>query len=376
MKKKISILGSTGSVGINTLEVVKSSNDFIVKALAAKSNIDLLEKQARIFNPELIAVYDEKAAAILKKRVRSKVVCGIEGLKEAASLTEVDFVVAAMSGSVGLIPTVAAIENGKSVGIANKEVLVSAGKFITDLAKKHKSKLLPIDSEHSAIFQCLKKEHKKVKRLIITASGGPFRNYPKERLSAVTSNEALQHPTYAMGPKISIDSSTLMNKGLEVIEAHFLFSVDVKNIEVVVHPQSLVHSFVEFVDGSMLAQVSEPNMKIPISYALCYPNRMKAEIPKFDFAKNSHWEFYPPDMEKFRCLALAYEALKIGGSMPCYMNGANEILVERFLKNEISWIDISAKLEKLMSFHRVENMLNLESILEIDKKAKSDALQI
>lgn len=377
MKKYISILGSTGSVGRNTLEVIQSCSNFIVKALAGNSNIDLLEKQAYLFKPDLIAVYNEKAASILKKRLPSiKVVSGIEGLKEAASLEEVDFVVAAMSGSIGLIPTIAAIEANKTVGIANKEVLVCAGKLITDLAKKQNVKLVPIDSEHSAIFQCLENDKKAVKRLILTASGGPFREFSKERLKKVTFQDALKHPTYAMGQKISIDSSTLMNKGLEVIEAHFLFSVSEKDIEVVVHPQSLVHSFVEFIDGSMLAQISEPNMQIPIRYALSYPKRTRSEIPNFSFLKNSLWEFYPPDLDKFRCLSLAFEALRVGKSMPCYMNGVNETLVSRFLRNEITWMDISVKLEKLMSSHKVENMINLEAILEVDKKAKLDALEI
>jgi 1-deoxy-D-xylulose-5-phosphate reductoisomerase len=375
MHKNISILGSTGSVGKNTLEVVKSCN-FTVQALAANSNVDLLEAQAHVFKPKLLALYDEKAALELKKRVPNiKVVSGIEGLKEAASLNEVDLVVAAMSGSVGLIPTIAAINAKKDIAIANKEVLVCAGNLIVDLAKKNKVKLLPVDSEHSAIFQCLERNKKYVKRIVITASGGPFLNFSEEKLRSVSAKEALKHPTYSMGEKISIDSSTLMNKGLEVIEAHFLFSVALEKIEVVIHPQSLVHSFVEFVDGSMLAQVSEPNMKIPIQYALSYPKRIKSDISPFDFVKNGSWQFSPPDLKKFRCLYLAYEALKVGKSMPCYMNGVNEVLVKRFLNNEISWIDISLKLEKLMSSHKLENVLDLDTILEVDKMAKMDALK-
>lgn len=379
MKKNISILGSTGSIGKNTLNVIrKFPSDFKVVSLSANCNIDLLEVQAKEFSPEIIAVYDENKAKELKKRISNiKVVSGLDGLIETVTLNSVNFVMTGISGSIGLIPTVSAIEAKKNIGLANKEVLVCAGEYVTALAKKNKVDLIPVDSEHSAIFQCLKNEDKKsIKRLVLTASGGPFRNFSKEMLDKATLEDALQHPTYSMGKKITVDSSTLMNKGLEVIEAAFLFDISYENIHTVIHPQSIIHSMVEFVDGSMLAQMSEPNMEIAIQYALTYPGRKNSKREFFDFSKNSRLEFFPPDMEKFRCLYLAYEALKVGKSMPCYMNGVNETLVGRFLKKEISWKDISLKLEKLMSSHKIQNMLNLESILEIDRKAKHDAQKI
>jgi 1-deoxy-D-xylulose-5-phosphate reductoisomerase len=379
MEKNIAILGSTGSVGRNSLEVIRRfKSSFKVKSLSACKNIDLLEKQAREFSPELVAVYDEQKALELRRRLPNiKVVSGRPGLIEAVELEDVDFVIAAISGSVGLLPTISAIEKGKRVGLANKEVLVSAGEYVTSLVKKRKSELIPIDSEHSAIFQCLKgEENKDIKRLILTASGGPFREYNSQELDQITVEDALLHPTYQMGLKISVDSSTLMNKGLEVIEAYYLFSVPLENIEVIIHPQSIIHSLVEFIDGSILAQMGEPNMQVPIQYALTHPLRQNGDKKNFDFLKNSKLEFFAPNLKNFRCLFLAYEALRIGKSMPCYMNGVNEILVERFLKKEISWKDISLKLEKLMSSHKIQDMLNLEAILEIDKKAKLDAKTI
>jgi 1-deoxy-D-xylulose-5-phosphate reductoisomerase len=379
IEKNISILGSTGSVGRNSLEVIRKFKSFFkVKSLSACQNIDLLEEQAREFSPELIAVYDERRAEELRSKLPYvKIVSGSDGLIEAAQIESADFVIAAISGSIGLIPTIAAIEKGKTIGLANKEVLVSGGEYVTSLVKKKGSKLIPIDSEHSAIFQCLKgEERESIKRLILTASGGPFREYNMSQLDRIGVEEALLHPTYRMGSKISIDSSTLMNKGLEVIEAYYLFSVPLEKIEVVIHPQSIIHSFVEFIDGSILAQMGEPDMKVPIQYALTYPWRKNGEKKKFDFIKNAKLEFFPPDLKKFRSLYLAYEALRLGGSMPCYMNGVNEILVERFLKKEISWKDIAIKLEKLMSSHKIQNMINLEAILEVDKKAKIDAKTI
>ena len=379
MKKNISILGSTGSIGKNTLNVIrKFRDDFVIKAISAHSNIDLLEKQAREFHPELIAVFDEKKAVELKKRVPDiKVVSGMEGLIESVTLDSVDFVMTAISGSIGLLPIVSAIKARKSIGLANKEVLVCAGEYISTLVKKMKVPLLPVDSEHCAIFQCIGDEDKRsIKRLILTASGGPFRNYSKQQLDNITLEEALKHPTYSMGAKITIDSSTLMNKGLEVIEAHFLFGIPFSEIQAVIHPQSIVHSMVEFVDGSILAQMGLPNMEVPIQYALSYPERKNSCGEPFDFIKNSKLEFFAPDMEKFPCLMLAYEALKTGKSMLCYMNGANEVLVERFLKKEISWKDIPIMLEKLMSSHKIQNVLDLDAILEIDKEAKSNAQKI
>ena len=330
----------------------------------------------RLFFPKKIAVYDKQKAKELKARLNGKadLVAGCEGVKEIASMDEVDIVVVAISGSVGLEPAVAAINAGKRLAIANKEVLVSGGKYIIELAREKRAELIPVDSEHSAIFQCLKNEKKEyVKRIVITASGGPFSGFSKEKLKQVSLEEALRHPTYSMGKKITVDSSTLMNKGLEVIEAYFLFGISARDIEVVVHPQSFVHSFVEFSDGSILAQTGKPDMRVPIRYALTYPERAGTAEESIDFTKLLKWEFFPPDLDNFPCLRLAYQALEEGGSMPCYMNGANEMLVDRFLNKEITWNDISAKLEKLMASHKTENMLNLGDILEIDKKAKAEA---
>ena len=379
MRKNITILGSSASIGRNTLNVINNfPSKFTVKALCVKNNIDILERQIKEFRPEIVAVYDGKKAKELKKRgLNVKVVSGIEGIVEIATLEAVDFVMVGINGSIGLIPTISAIKAKKTIGLANKEVLVAGGELVMKLAFLNKSSIIPVDSEHSAIFQCLKGENEKeIKRIILTASGGPFFKFSSKSLERVGIKDALSHPTYSMGAKISIDSSTLMNKGLEVIEAFWLFNVPHHKIDVVIHPQSLVHSFVEFVDGSMLAQISEPNMELPISYALNYPFREKRKNSSFDFSKFSKFEFFKPDFEKFKCLYLAYEALKTGKSMPCYLNAANEVLVERFLRGKISWMEISKKLEKLISSHRAENMLDLEAILEIDKKARMEAEKI
>ncbi|KPK33249.1 MAG: 1-deoxy-D-xylulose 5-phosphate reductoisomerase [Chlamydiae bacterium SM23_39] len=373
--KKIVLLGSTGFIGRNTLKVIKNFiNKFKVVSLAAKSNIDLLEIQANEFKPKIIAVYDEEKAKELKKRLNIKVVSGLEGLREAA-LVEADFIMAAMSGNVGIIPIIDAIKKGKTVGLANKEILVSAGELVTSLSKKFKATIIPVDSEHNAIFQCINGENiKDVKKIILTSSGGPFWRFTKKEMDKITPAMALKHPTYSMGKKISVDSSTLMNKGLEVIEAFFLFNVE--NIEVTLHPQSIIHSFVEFKDHSIKAEMGYPDMTLPIQYALNYPKREKGLVRSFDFRKNVYLEFYPVDLNKFKALSLAYEALKIKKSMLCYLNSANEVLVDRFLKKEISWLDISYKLEKLLSFHQVEDVIDLEAILEIDKKARKEAEKI
>jgi 1-deoxy-D-xylulose-5-phosphate reductoisomerase len=379
MRKNITILGSSGSIGRNTLNVIKNfPSKFTVKALCVNNNIDVLERQIKEFRPEIVAVYNEKKAKeLIRRGLNVKVLSGIEGIVEIATLEAVDFVMVAISGSIGLIPTIAAIKAKKTIGLANKEVLVAGGELVMKLSSLNKSSIIPVDSEHNAIFQCLRGDRGNgIRRLILTASGGPFFRFSKDRLKNVGIKDALLHPTYSMGKKISIDSSTLMNKGLEVIEAFWLFNVPYHKIDVVIHPKSLVHGFVEFVDGSLLAQISEPNMELPISYALNYPLREKRKSSLFDFNKFSKFEFFKPDFEKFRCLYLAYEALKVGKSMPCYLNAANEVLVERFLKGKISWMEISKKLEKLISSHRAENMLDLEAILEIDKKARMEAEKI
>lgn len=377
--KKICILGSTGSVGKSTLKVIRDSKKlYRVFALCAHSNIDELERQAIEFRPKMIAVFDEKKACELKKRLANiKVVSSIEGLIEVAAHPDVDFVMSAISGSIGLIPTIEAIRANKVIGLANKEVLVAAGGLVNQLIKKYKATVIPVDSEHSAIFQCLKNEDKKtIKRLIITASGGPFLNYSIKQLKNIKIKDALKHPNFRMGKKITIDSSTMMNKGLEIIEAYHLFNVAKDQIDVVVHPQQIIHGMVEFIDASVLAQMSLPSMEIPIRYALGYPKRGKSDIDKFDFIKNAKLTFFEPDFQKFLCLSLAFEALKVQKSMPCFMNKANEILVARFLNNEISWLDISKKLEKLMSSHTATNLLDLTSVLEIEKEAIQKATNI
>lgn len=369
--KKIAILGSTGSIGSSTLEVIRHLPEhFVVEALAAGSNIDLLEKQADEFSVKIVGVNNlEKAFELKKRRPDLHVVAGQEGLLEVATTSS--FLVSALVGSVGLEPTVAAIKKGITIGLANKEILVSAGDFVTKIAKEHNVSLLPIDSEHSAIFQCLQgSRSNEISRLILTASGGPFRNFELQDLKQVSLSQALNHPTWKMGSKITIDSSTLMNKGLEVIEARYLFDINVQNIDVVVHPQSVIHSMVEFKDGSILAQMSEPSMVLPIQYALTYPHREKALMPPFDFKKFRNLEFYPPDLEKFRCLRLAMDAVKEGSSSCCYLNAANEILVNRFLNNEISWYSIGEKLEEMMHRFSPRTMHSIEEVLEVDKDAR------
>lgn len=375
--KRISILGSTGSIGTSTLQIARhlGRDSVQVTALAAHSNIDLLEKQAREFSPKLIAVFDvEKSRELQKRLPHIEVVNGMTGLEAVASYSETNFVVSAMTGTSGLIPTIAAIKSGKNVGLANKEALISGGALVIDLAKRFKVNLIPIDSEHSAIFQCLNgAKPSTVRRIILTASGGPFRTYTSEQLDLITPEKALLHPTWKMGPKITIDCSTLMNKGLEVIEAHWLFGVSVNQVEVVIHPQSIIHSMVEYIDGSMLAQMSEPNMIVPIQYAITYPERVQGILKPFDFLKNGTLHFYQPDTDKFRCLFLAYEAIRQGGSLACYMNAANEVLVDRFLNRQISWKEIGIKLEQLMSLHHVEKVTSIEDVLETDARARSEA---
>ena len=377
--KQIAILGSTGSIGQSTLNVVRHLHDqFKVSAIAARSNIDLLEKQAKEFCPEIVGVFDKQKALELKSRLpMTKVVGGIEGLQEVASYSGVELVISAIAGTLGLVPTLSAIQSGKNVGLANKEALVSGGHLVMSLVKEHKIQLFPLDSEHSAIFQCLNGEQKNdVKRLILTASGGPFRNFNYEQLQNVGREQALSHPTWKMGPKITIDCSTLMNKGLEVIEAHWLFDMAVEDIDVIVHPQSIIHSLVEFHDGALMAQMGEPSMEIPIQYAMTYPNRIRRPGKRFDFLKHSSLQFFAPDMEKFPCLKLAYQAIQAGGSLPCYMNAANEVLVSNFIDGKISWIDISIRLEKLMNRHSIQSIQSIEDVLNVDQQARKEADEI
>lgn len=376
MRKKIAVLGSTGSIGKNTLDIARHlKEDLEIVALAAKSNIELLEAQAREFSPEVVAVFEEDRAIELQKRIPNiPVLAGMDGLKAVASLTQADFVMLAIMGSSGLIPALAAIDAGKQIGLATKEVLISAGELIQRKVKEKGVDLIPVDSEHSALFQCLRGEKiSSVRRLILTASGGPFKDKSPKELENITLEQAMNHPNYVMGPKVTVDSSTLMNKGLEMIEARFLYDIDPQKVEAVVHPEQRIHSFVEFVDGSMMAQISEPDMLLPIQYAMTFPERKPGVLPPYDFTKNSKLTFFAPDKEKFRCLKLAEQAMKMGRSYPCFLNAANEILVERFLRKTISWMEIGTKLEKLISSHQPLNLLTLEAILEVDELAREKA---
>ena len=375
--KTLAILGSTGSIGKNCLAVARhlGRQHVQVVALAAKNNIELLEEQAKEFHPSLVAVYDTDQACKLQKRIpHIPVIGGMEGLEAIATYDKANLVIAAISGAIGLAPTIAAIKANKNIGFASKEVLVSAGEIVTSLVRSHNVQLIPIDSELTAIFQCLKGESEKgVQRLLITASGGPFRNYTAAQLKAVTVDQALNHPNYRMGPKVTIDSSTLMNKGLEMIEAHWLFQMPLEKIEVVVHPQQIIHSMVEFVDNSILAQMGDPDMLVPIQYAITYPERLHGSLKPFDFTKNSMLQFALPDLDKFRCLKLAYDAIRCGGSLPCYMNAANEVLVQRFLNREIAWSEIAQNLENLMSRHSIIPIRSLHDVFAVDEMARQEA---
>ena len=378
--RKISILGSTGSIGTQTLEVVEILNDIKVMAITGNSNIRLLEEQARKFQPELVAVMDEKNAEELKARLSDmniRVVSGMDGLVEAATYEGVDTVVTSVVGNVGLKPTFEAIRAGKNIALANKETLVSAGQLVMDLAKKHNISIYPVDSEHSAIFQSLQgNEGNKIERILLTASGGPFRGKKREELLHVTAADALKHPNWSMGNKITIDSATLMNKGLEVMEAKWLFGVDVDQIEVLVHPQSIVHSAVEYEDGAIVAQLGEPDMRVPIQYALTYPQRVKNPFPRVDFTKRNNLTFDKPDMETFKCLSLAYRALKTGGTLPAVLNGANEVAVARFLKGEIGFLQIPELIEQTMDAYTVKYDYTLEDLLDADAWAKDYAAKV
>lgn len=377
--KTLSILGSTGSIGQSTLRVVSDMPDhFQVKALAAKSNIDLLERQIHTFSPELVAVFDEdKALELSKRQSKARVVSGIEGLLEVAAFDKSDCVVIALSGTIGILPTLEAIKNSKTVALANKEVLVSAGELVMKLVKETGVNFLPIDSEQNALHQLLEGRKKEdVSKLILTASGGPFHTFPKEKLSKVSLQQALNHPSWEMGYKNTVDSSTLMNKGLEVIEARWFFDFDPQTIDVVIHPQSLVHSFIELVDGSLLAQISVTDMALPIQYALTYPHREKRIVEPFDFKKLSRFDFYEPDYDKFLCLKLALEAMEEGDSTACFLNAANEVLVDRFVSKEIAWIDIGRKLETLLEKHKKTSLENIEVVISIDKEARELAKSI
>ena len=370
--KQIAILGSTGSIGTQTLDVVRNQGDIQVTAMAAGSNIALLEKQIREFHPSIAAVWDEKKALELKAKVADlplKVVSGMDGLLEVATEKEAQIVVTAVVGMIGIRPTIAAMETGKDIALANKETLVTAGHIIMPLAEKLGVKILPVDSEHSAIFQSLNGEHgNKIHKILLTASGGPFRGRTREQMASVQVEDALKHPNWSMGRKITIDSSTMVNKGLEVMEAHWLFDVEMDQVQVVVQPQSIIHSMVEYEDGAVIAQLGTPDMRLPIQYALYYPERRYLPGDRLDFWKLSQITFEKPDLENFHGLALAYEAGRRGGSLPTVFNAANEYAVAKFLNREISYLEITDMIQKAMENHKVIDDPTVEQILETERE--------
>ncbi len=367
----LSILGSTGSIGTQTLELVDYYKDNInVVAITGNNNIDLLEKQIIKYKPKICAVMNKEKYEILKNRISSKTKLryGLEGLKEAASYPEADIVLTAVSGMIGLEPTIEAIKSKKKIALANKETLVTGGSIIKKLIDEYNVDLLPVDSEHSAIFQCLQGNRPKdIKKIILTASGGPFFGKDYDFLKNVTVDEALKHPNWSMGKKITVDSSTLMNKGLEMIEACWLFDISYKDIDIVVHPESIVHSAVEFKDSSVIAQMGLPDMKLPIQYALFYPDRKENNLESLNLFKIKQLNFHKPDMNTFKCLNLAYKAISIGGTMPTVLNAANEIAVAKFLNKEIKFLNIADYIEKLMEQHSPFEVNSLEDILYVKK---------
>ena len=370
--RQISVLGSTGSIGTQTLQVVRNNKDIHVAALAAGSNVDLIEQQIREFRPELAVLWEEKKAEELKLRVADldvKVSWGMEGLIEAASIPAAETVVTAVVGMIGIRPTIAAIEAGKDIALANKETLVTAGHLIIPLAKEKGVKILPVDSEHSAIFQCLQGERgNHIDKILLTASGGPFRGWTLEQMKKVQLEDALRHPNWTMGHKITIDSSTMVNKGLEVMEAKWLFGVDIDRIQVLVQPQSVIHSAVQFDDGAVIAQLGTPDMKLPIQYALYYPERRYLPGDRLDFGKLAKITFEDPDPVNFPGLALALRAGRTGGSLPTVFNAANERAVAMFLKKQIGYLDIARIIEEAMDAHKVIAHPDLNQILQTEQE--------
>ena len=368
--KKVAILGSTGSIGTQTLEVVRENGDLQITALAAGGNVDLMEKQIREFHPALAAMWTEEKAKELRDRVKDlpvKVVSGMDGLLEVATDPASEILVTAIVGMIGIRPTIAAMKAGKDIALANKETLVTAGHIIMPLAEECHVKIRPVDSEHSAIFQCLNGEHKdQLKKILLTASGGPFRGKKKEELKNVQVEDALKHPNWSMGRKITIDSATLVNKGLEMMEARWLFGVEPKDIQIVVQPKSIIHSMVEFVDGAVIAQLGTPDMKLPIQYALYYPNRRHLPGDRLDFWTLNQITFEKPDMENFPGLKLAFNAAAAGGTMPTVYNAANERAVAKFLDRKIGFLDIPEIIRSCMEEHKVTENPTVEQILETE----------
>ena len=380
--KHLSILGSTGSIGCNALKIVEMfPQRFCVKALAAKTNTDLLAKQIEQFAPELAVVYDADSALQLKQKLAAgtkvEILCGDEGYRAAASDGGVDIVLTAVVGAAGLVPTLAAIEAGKTIALANKETLVMAGEIVTMKAAQKGVQILPVDSEHSAIFQCLQGHRKAdLAQILLTASGGPFLNLPLDQFSNISTAQALNHPNWDMGPKITVDSATLMNKGLEVLEAKSLFDVSEDMIEVVIHPQSIIHSMVAYQDGAVMAQLGIPDMKAAIAYALSYPKRLSLNQPLPDFSGEQDLTFQKPDLAKFPCLALAFQACRAGKTMPAVLNAANEVAVNAFLTNKISFTDIARIVDKAMEAHAVNPKPELSDILAADQETRKKAADL
>lgn len=370
--KNVAILGSTGSIGTQTLDVIRHNDDLNLVAISAGSNITLLEEQIREFKPELVAVWNKENARILREAVadvipKCRIVSGMEGLLEAATIESSDILITAVVGMIGIKPTIAAINAGKDIGLANKETLVTAGHIIMPLAKKKNVSILPVDSEHSAIFQCLNGEKEnKIHKILLTASGGPFRGKTRKDLELVTLDMALKHPNWSMGKKITIDSATMVNKGLEVIEAKWLFDVEPSQIEVVVQPQSIIHSMVEFEDGAVMAQLGTPDMRLPIQYALYYPERVFLEGKRLDFSKLTEITFQKPDLDTFLGLKYAYEAIETGGTMPTVLNAANELAVAKFLNKKIRFLEIYEMIQICMERHKLIENPTVEEILETE----------
>ncbi|MGZ6248682.1 MAG: 1-deoxy-D-xylulose-5-phosphate reductoisomerase [Syntrophales bacterium] len=377
--KNISILGSTGSIGVNALDVIwNNPTKFRVVALAAHKNVGLLAEQIERFKPKIVSVVDKEHAAKLKKIIKAaggtEILHGAGGYRDVACIREADMVVSAMVGSAGLIPTMEAIEAGKDIALANKEVMVMAGSLVVERALEKGVNILPVDSEHSAIFQCITGHSgSEIRRIILTASGGPFFHLSKEKLADVKPADALKHPSWRMGRKITVDSASMMNKGLEIIEARWFFSVDIERIEVHIHPQSIIHSMVEYYDGSVIAQLSVPDMRIPIAYALSFPERLSRPEPFLDLLKVGVFEFFSPDMDKFPNLRLAYEAGKAGGTMPAVLNAANEVAVEAFLENSLRFTDIADVVKEALSCHQRKVSPGLGEVMEADLWARDIA---
>jgi len=379
--KKLTVLGSTGSIGVNTLNIIRNNADkYIVVALAAGRNVDLLHKQIVEFEPQFVAVINETVAEKLQDLLGSssgpEILYGSDGYRRVAAANEADMVVSALAGAAGLLPTLAAIEAGKDIALANKEAMVMAGELVTKRARVRGSRILPIDSEHSAIFQCLLGHRlRDVRRIILTASGGPFFHLPAEELCNVTPAQALNHPNWNMGEKITIDSASMMNKGLEAIEARWLFNVEFDNIQIHVHPQSIVHSLVEYIDGSVIAQLGIPDMKLPIAYALSFPERTPSMAPPLNLLTVGPLEFFPPDFDKFPNMKLAYEAGRLGGTMPAVLNAANEVAVQAFIEKRIRFPQMTNVIEAVLSMHSVDKIGTIEDVIRADIWAREISLE-